>query len=140
MSENLRSAGGRSFVLFALFIASAAAPPVTRAAERSGAIVTTEIRNAIGVAATRLIADVIAKSRQENARYLVLQLDTPGGLVSSTRDIVQQAGSASASLPGSTAEYRGREKLDDHLPPSHRSIGSFSHDETGTLKTRVMSD
>ena len=61
-----------------------------RAAEQSGTILITEIKGAIGVAATRLVADALAKARQENARYLVIQLDTPGGLVTSTRDIIQQ--------------------------------------------------
>ncbi|MDP3693745.1 nodulation protein NfeD [Bradyrhizobium sp.] len=60
-----------------------------RTAERDGGIVVTEVRGAIGVAATRLVVDAIAKARQENARYLVIHLDTPGGLVAATRDIVQ---------------------------------------------------
>ena len=61
-----------------------------RASDRSGPILLTEIKGAIGVAATRLITDALAKARQENARALVIQLDTPGGLVTSTRDIIQQ--------------------------------------------------
>ena len=60
-----------------------------RAVERSGAILVTEIKGAIGVAATRLVADALVQARQENARYLVIQLDTPGGLVTATRDIIQ---------------------------------------------------
>lgn len=77
-------------ILLALIVVFATAPLAIRPAERSGAIITTEIKGAIGVAATRLIADALAKARQENARYLVLQLDTPGGLVTSTREIIQQ--------------------------------------------------
>jgi len=61
-----------------------------RASERSGPIVVTEIKGAIGVATTRLLTDAIAKAHQENARALVIQLDTPGGLVTSTRNIIQQ--------------------------------------------------
>jgi hypothetical protein len=49
-----------------------------------------EIKGAIGVAATRLITDALAKARKEDARAMVIQLDTPGGLVTSTRDIIQQ--------------------------------------------------
>lgn len=68
----------------------AATPLPAGAAERSGPILVTEIKGAIGVAATRLITDALAKARQDNARSLVIQLDTPGGLVTSMRDIIQQ--------------------------------------------------
>jgi len=78
-----------ALVLFGFFLLLAAASLPARAAERSGAILVTEIKGAIGVAATRLVADALAQARQENARYLVIQLDTPGGLVSATRDIIR---------------------------------------------------
>jgi len=77
-------------VFFAVFCLLVATSLPARAAEGGGGIVVTEIKGAIGVAATRLVADALTKARQENARYLVIQLDTPGGLVSSTRDIIQQ--------------------------------------------------
>lgn len=64
--------------------------PGPRAAERGGGILVTEIKGAIGVAATRQIADALAQARRESVRYLVIQLDTPGGLVTATRDIIQQ--------------------------------------------------
>lgn len=76
-------------VLFGFFVLLATASFPARAAERSGAILVTEIKGAIGVAATRLVVDAIAKASRENARYLLIYLDTPGGLVASTRDIVQ---------------------------------------------------
>jgi membrane-bound serine protease (ClpP class) len=77
-------------VLFGIVVLFVATPLPVRSAERSGPILITEIKGAIGVAATRLITDALAKARQENARSLVIQLDTPGGLVTSTRDIIQQ--------------------------------------------------
>ena len=67
----------------------AAALPAAWAAERSGAILIAEVKGAIGVATTRIVADALAKARQENARCLVIRLDTPGGLVSATRDIIR---------------------------------------------------
>lgn len=65
------------------------APVPIRAAEPAGPIVVAEIDGAIGVAAARLVADAIAEARQKDARALVLRLDTPGGLVTATRHIVQ---------------------------------------------------
>ena len=86
-----RSLACGCFVAIALIVLCAAGSiPALRAAERSGPILVTEIKGAIGVAATRLITDAFAKARQENARALFIQLDTPGGLVTSTRDIIQQ--------------------------------------------------
>ncbi|MFN3659363.1 MAG: NfeD family protein [Pseudolabrys sp.] len=73
-----------------IVILLAAAPLQPGAAERIGPVFVVEIKGAIGVAATRLITDALAKAHQDNARSLVVQLDTPGGLVTSTRDIVQQ--------------------------------------------------
>ncbi|PWB66022.1 MAG: hypothetical protein C3F17_02345 [Bradyrhizobiaceae bacterium] len=65
------------------------APP-TGAAERSDIVVIADVKGGIGVAATRLLADAQARARRENARYLIIRLDTPGGLVSSMREIIQQ--------------------------------------------------
>lgn len=79
----------RLIVIALIAVCTVGSVPAPRAAERSGAIIVTEIRGAIGVAATRLITDALAKARQENARCLVVQLDTPGGLVTATRDIVR---------------------------------------------------
>lgn len=66
------------------------APVSLPAAEGTGPILVTQVRGAIGVAATRLITDALTRARQENARSVVIQLDTPGGLVTATRDIIQQ--------------------------------------------------
>ena len=78
-----------ALVLFGFSALSLAVLLPARAVERSGPILVTEIKGAIGVAATRLVADALVKARQENARYLVIQLDTPGGLITATRDIIQ---------------------------------------------------
>jgi membrane-bound serine protease (ClpP class) len=64
------------------------ASPV-RSAEESGPVLVTDIRGAIGVAAARLVGDAIAEAGRRNACCLVIRLDTPGGLVTSTRDILR---------------------------------------------------
>jgi membrane-bound serine protease (ClpP class) len=53
------------------------------------AIFIIDIKGAIGIAATRQITQALDKARTENAAALVIRLDTPGGLVSATRDIIQ---------------------------------------------------
>jgi len=78
-----------ALMLFGFFIPLAVASLPARSAERSGAILAAEIKGPIGVAATRLVADAVAKARRENACCLLIQLDTPGGLVTATRDIIQ---------------------------------------------------
>jgi membrane-bound serine protease (ClpP class) len=74
------------FVL--LWIAAAVAQPAS--AQSPNRVFVTEVNGVIGVATTRQIAQAIQKARQENASALVMQLDTPGGLVSSTRDIIKE--------------------------------------------------
>ena len=48
-----------------------------------------EVRGAISVAAARVITRGVADARAADAAALVVQLDTPGGLVSATRDIIR---------------------------------------------------
>jgi len=55
-----------------------------------GAVYLTDVRGAVGVASLRQISRAIAHARDHNAAALIMQLDTPGGLVSSTRDIIKE--------------------------------------------------
>ncbi len=48
-----------------------------------------DVKGAIGVASDRYIALGLARARDERAALVVIKLNTPGGLVSSTRTIVQ---------------------------------------------------
>ncbi len=68
-------------LLILLGLGSAAAQP-------AAPVIVAEVRGAIGVGATGFIQRAIDRARAQNATLLVLQLDTPGGLVSSTRDII----------------------------------------------------
>ena len=67
--------------------ASTASWPV--GAQPASRVFVTDVRGVIGVATARQIARAIEKARAEQAIALVVRLDTPGGLVSSTRDIIQ---------------------------------------------------
>ena len=50
-------------------------------------VLLTEITGAIGPPATRQITDAIGEAEARGAELVVLRLDTPGGLVTATRDI-----------------------------------------------------
>ena len=51
-------------------------------------VLLTSVEGAIGPATARQISDAVATAESRNADALVLQLNTPGGLVTSTRDII----------------------------------------------------
>lgn len=58
--------------------ARAAPPPV----------IVADVKGAIGVGTGHLIEEVLSQARSERAGLVVLRLDTPGGLVSATRDVI----------------------------------------------------
>lgn len=55
----------------------------------SRSVIAIDVKGAIGVATSEHIAQAIAKAESEGAQLLVINLDTPGGLVSSTREIIK---------------------------------------------------
>lgn len=57
--------------------------------QRQGPILTTSIKGAIGVAATLHVCGVIDEARKTNAELVLVEIDTPGGLLSATRDLIQ---------------------------------------------------
>ncbi|MDP1625850.1 nodulation protein NfeD [Parvibaculum sp.] len=82
----------RLFLFTLLAICGAALPLAGQDAGDGGgetplAIVST-VTGAIGPATAKQIADAVAAAEEREADVLVLRIDTPGGLVSSTRDIV----------------------------------------------------
>lgn len=52
-------------------------------------VIVLDIRGAIGVGTGHMLEEGFARARAERAGLIVLRLDTPGGLVSATRDIIQ---------------------------------------------------
>jgi membrane-bound serine protease (ClpP class) len=55
-----------------------------------GAVVLIEVRGIIDPITQRFIARAVEEAEQADATLLIIQLDTPGGLLSSTREITQQ--------------------------------------------------
>lgn len=55
----------------------------------SGPVLSMEIKGAIGVATELYFEEVLEEARAQNASLVVIALDTPGGLVTSTRKIIQ---------------------------------------------------
>ena len=83
-----RARGGRAsicIVALLLWVASASAPK-TFAAEKVGFI---NVDGAIGPATASYISRSIEEAKRQNVQCLVIQLNTPGGLLDSTQKIVQ---------------------------------------------------
>jgi membrane-bound serine protease (ClpP class) len=57
--------------------------------QSEGPIVIADIKGAIGFVSAAHLTKALDKAKAEKARALVLRIDTPGGLVSTTRDMIQ---------------------------------------------------
>ncbi len=67
-----------------------------------------EIDGAIGPATTRMIQNAIARAQDRGATLAVLRIDTPGGLVTSTRDIIREIIASPVPVIGYTAPSGAR--------------------------------
>jgi membrane-bound serine protease (ClpP class) len=52
-------------------------------------VIVAEIKGGIGIGTGYYINDALASAAKENAQLIVVRIDTPGGLVSATREIIQ---------------------------------------------------
>ncbi len=52
-------------------------------------VVVLEIKGAIGVATAEYLIDGIQHAEEQNAELIIIDMDTPGGLMNATRDIIQ---------------------------------------------------
>ena len=52
-------------------------------------VVVLDVKGAIGVGTGHMLEEAFARARAERAGLIVVRMDTPGGLVSATRDIIQ---------------------------------------------------
>jgi membrane-bound serine protease (ClpP class) len=52
-------------------------------------VLVAQIKGAIGVGTGYYMTDALDAARKQNAQLLILEIDTPGGLVSATREIIQ---------------------------------------------------
>ncbi len=59
-------------------------------AQADGDVVVLEVTGGIGVATAEYVIQGIENAEASGARLVILEMDTPGGLVSSTRDIIQK--------------------------------------------------
>jgi membrane-bound serine protease (ClpP class) len=75
----------RSLLVALAWVASALATPAWAAS-----VVVVDIRGAIGVGTTMTLERALEVAQSQRSALLVVRLDTPGGLVSATRDIVQR--------------------------------------------------
>jgi membrane-bound serine protease (ClpP class) len=69
--------------------AAAQPAPAQGLTGQHGSIVVIEVQGAIGVGTGYFVEHALAESKRREARLLVVRLDTPGGLVSATRAIIQ---------------------------------------------------
>jgi len=89
----------------------AAAPPT--AAARAGTATVLEINGAIGPATSHYVVHGIEAAQKDGSRLVVLEMDTPGGLDSSMRDIIRAVLASSVpvasyvSPPGARAASAG---------------------------------
>lgn len=74
-----------------LALAAVAAPlhaEIARAPSAARPVMVIGVKGAIGVGTAEYVARTIERARQADARLVVIRLDTPGGLVSATREII----------------------------------------------------
>lgn len=76
----------RGMFLALVFLAASFAGAQAAPADK---VLVVDISGAISIAAQRQVSRAIEQARKESASAILIRLDTPGGLVSSTRDIVR---------------------------------------------------
>ena len=86
----MRVSASIGLVLVAFALAGIASVALSAAPEAAGGVVTVlEIEGAIGPATSRYIEHGIESAQKRGSRLVVLQMDTPGGLDTSMRDIIR---------------------------------------------------
>lgn len=79
----------RVALLAVALVAAAAFSPSSATGEASGKVVlSVEINGAIGPASTRQLKDALAVAAERKAEVVILEIDTPGGLVTSMREMI----------------------------------------------------
>lgn len=81
-------------VLSLLYLLVPSAPPLAQSdgvpvRSEPPPVVVLDVKGAIGVGTGHTIEEGLTRARDANAGLIVLRLDTPGGLISATRDITQ---------------------------------------------------
>ena len=89
LSRSRRRSPGRLRVAAGALVATAVLLNLPGIAAADGTVVVLEIDGAIGVATSEYLSSGIEHAAATNAELVILNMDTPGGLVSSMRDIVK---------------------------------------------------
>ncbi len=81
----------RIVYLFAALMLALSTPASNTVAQTAASqpIVRVEIKGAIGVGTAYHLNEAFATAREQDAQLIVIRIDTPGGLVSATRDIIK---------------------------------------------------
>jgi membrane-bound serine protease (ClpP class) len=79
------------FIGAVLFLCAAADDAWAQGSPRVHVI---DMKGAIGIATQRQLSRAIEQAQRERSEALIIRLDTPGGLVSATRELIQQMESA----------------------------------------------
>ncbi len=89
MKTNFKTSGifFRTLLLFAIVFISSAM--ILQAEEDKPIVHVIEVESIIGPVSAEFITKSIIRAEEEKAECLIIQLDTPGGLLSSTRDIIK---------------------------------------------------
>jgi membrane-bound serine protease (ClpP class) len=85
----LRRLGALGSALLLALAAAAVPAAAEEVAERSGTLYVARIAGSINPASSDYLQRAVRQSEEEGAAALLLELDTPGGLVASTKDIIQ---------------------------------------------------
>ena len=72
-----------------LILAAAAPAALSAPQDQARKVLVVDVTGVIGVATTLHVQQGLEQARRENAEAVILRIDTPGGLVSSTREIVE---------------------------------------------------
>lgn len=102
-SAALRRSCGVLAVLFLFF--SGAGP-----ARADGVVLQLDLEGALGVATAEYIIEGIEQADEQNAKLVIIRMDTPGGLVQPMRDIVQAI--LGSSVPVATYVYPNGARAD----------------------------
>ena len=87
--EDYRPIQGLRHALALLLMMAAALFGSALQARSQGQVVVADIKGAIGVGTGYFVQDALTQAATEKAQLLILRMDTPGGLVSATRTIIQ---------------------------------------------------
>ena len=86
----LSAAGWCARLCILLLVGVAAFTPATRGqGPDAGPVLLVDIKGAIGFVSVAHLAKALERAQKENAAAVIVRLDTPGGLVSSTREMIQ---------------------------------------------------